>query len=68
MTLLKQNITKKERVDENVTKLDTNNNDSGEYKVKAISDSAVYARESVSDLPGLYYLVSLESYLEKENT
>ena len=29
-----------------------------EYKVDGIRDSAVYARESAGQLPGLYYLVS----------
>ena len=36
--------------------------------MKAIWDSAVYARESKSGhLPGLYYLVSWKRYLEEEN-
>ena len=48
--------------------LDTGD-DSGEYKVEAIRDSAVYARESESGhLPGLYYLVFWKGYLEEENT
>ena len=39
-----------------------------EYEVEAIQNSAVYARESVAGhLPGLYYLISLKGYLEKEN-
>ena len=45
------------------------NNESGEYKVEAIWDSAVYARESkLGHLPGLYYLVSWKQYPEEENT
>ena len=55
--LLEQDITKKEQVDKNVTELDAGDNKSGEYKVEAICDSAVYARESAGHLPGLYYLV-----------
>ena len=48
---------------------DADDNDSGEYKVEVIWDSAVYARESESrHLPGLYYLVSWKRYLEDENT
>ena len=48
---------------------DAGNNDSGEYKIEAIRDSAVYARESVSGhLPDLYYLVSWKGYPEEENT
>ena len=51
-----------------MTELDANN-DSGEYKIKAICDSAVYAKESESGhLLGLYYLMSWKSYPEKENT
>ena len=56
-------------MDENATELDVGNNDSGEYKVEAIWDSAVYARESESgQLPGLYYQVSWKGYPEEENT
>ena len=41
----------------------------GEYKVEAIWDSKVYARESESGhLLDLYYLVSWKIYLEEENT
>ena len=55
-------------MDENATELDAGNEGS-EYKVEAIWDSAVYARESKSGhLPGLYYLVSWKGYLEEENT
>ena len=31
--------------------------DNKEYEVNGIWDSAVYARESAGQLPGLYYLV-----------
>ena len=48
---------------------DVGDDKSGEYKVEAIRDSAVYARESESGhLPGLYYLVSWKRYPEEENT
>ena len=58
MSLLEQDTTKKGRLDENATELDAGN-EGGEYKVEAIRDSAVYARESESGhLLGLYYLVS----------
>ena len=57
VSLLEQDSTKKGWMD-NKTELDTGD-DSGEYEVEAIRDSAVYARESESShLPGLYYLVS----------
>ena len=39
-----------------------------EYEVDGNWDSAVYAKELVGQWPGLYYLVSKKSYLEKENT
>ena len=57
VSLLKQDTTKKERV-EKVPELDAGD-DSKEYEVEAIRDSAVYAMESESGhLPGLYYLVA----------
>ena len=67
MSLLEQDTTRKGRVDENATELDAGE-DSGEYKVEAIRNSAVYARESAGHLPGLYYLVSWKDYPEEENT
>ena len=69
MSLLEQDITRKERVHEgDVEELDTID-DSGEYKVKAIWDSVVYAIESESGhLPGFYYLVSWKGYPEEKNT
>ena len=42
--------------------------DSDEYKVKIICNSAVYARESTGHLLGLYYLVFQKSYPKEENT
>ena len=56
-------------MDENdATELDAGD-DSSEYEVEAIRDSAVYTRESESGhLPGLYYLVSWKGYPEEENT
>ena len=67
MLLLEQDIIRKGRVnDKNAVELDAGNNKSGEYKVEAIWDSAVYAKEVESDhLLGLYYLVLLKEYLEK---
>ena len=60
VSLLKQDTTRKRRVDENVRQMEFDaRNDSGEYEVEAIQDRAVYTQESKSDhLPGLYYLVS----------
>ena len=69
MSLLEQDITRKERVDdENVAELDANN-ESEKYEVEAIRDSKVYARESeLGHLPGFYYLVLWKRYPEEENT
>ena len=58
MLLLEQNMTRKGRVDNKITKLDDVDNKGAEYKIKAIWDSTVYAKESTSYLLGLYYLVS----------
>ena len=68
MSLLEQDITRKGRVDKDVTELDAGDNESGEYEVEAICNSAVYARELAGHLPGLYYLVSWKGYPEEENT
>ena len=70
VSLLEQDTTRKGRVHEdNLEELDAGDNDSGEYEVEAIRDSAVYARESeLGHLPGLYYLVSWKRYPEEENT
>ena len=59
VSLLKQDTTRKERVHKkNAEELDAGD-DSGEYEVEAIRDSAIYTRELESGhLPGFYYLVS----------
>ena len=46
MSLLEQDTTKKGQVDEKVRKIkiDIRDNNSGEYKVEVIWDSAVYAK------------------------
>ena len=67
VSLLEQDTTRKERV-EKVPELDAGD-DSEEYEVEAIWDSAVYTMESESGhLPGLYYLVAWKGYPEEENT
>ncbi len=60
MSLLEQDTTKKGQVDETTSRLEfKNNGDSKEYEIKAICNSAIYAKESDSEyhLLGLYYLV-----------
>ena len=69
MSLLEQDPTRKEWVDENMTKLEFDGGNSEEYKVEAIWDSAVYAMKSESGhLLDLYYLVAWKGYLEEKNT
>ena len=48
---------------------DAGDDESKEYKVEAIRDSAINTKESKSGhLPGFYYLVSWKGYPEEENT
>ena len=69
MSLLEDDTTRKGRVDEEVRQMEFDVGNNEEYKVEAIWDSAVYARESESGhIPGLYYLVLWKRYPEKENT
>ena len=69
VSLLEQDITRKGQVDENATELDAGEDDSGEYEVEAIWNSAIYAKKSeLGHLPGLYYLVSWKDYPKEENT
>ena len=69
VSLLEQDTTRKERVDEKVTELDFEAGNSKEYKVKAIRDSAVYINKSESShLSDLYYLVAWKGYLKEKNT
>ena len=54
MSLLEQNITRKEQVDKKVTELEFEADNSKKYEVEAIRDSAVYANKPKGYLPGLY--------------
>lgn len=67
MSPLKQYITKKGQVDKDTTKLNAGNNKRRKYKIKVIQENAVYVKESKGHLAGLYYLMSLKKYPEKEN-
>ena len=59
VSLLEQDTTGKERVDKQVKELELEADNSEEYKVEAIWNSAVYASKLESgQLPGLYYLVA----------
>ena len=66
MSLLKQIIIRKEKVDK-IRKLETGDNGK-EYKIEAIWNNAIYTKELESYLPGLYYLIAWKGYLEEENT
>ena len=68
MSLLEQDTTKKEQVDKKITELEFEAGNREEYKVEAIHNSAVYAKEAEGHLPGLYYLVAWKSYPKEENT
>lgn len=59
MLLLEYDIARRKQVNELLEpeqKFDFGNNK--KYKIKAIQDIEVYAKEAVDQLPGLYYLVS----------
>lgn len=60
MLLLKQDITRKEQIDQNnATKLDAGEDKDRKYKLEVILNSAVYIRKSKSGyLLGIYHLVS----------
>ena len=68
VSLLEQDTTKKGRVNDTQLDFEFEAGDDKEYEVDGIRDSAVYARESARQLPGLYYLVLWKSYPEEENT
>ena len=68
MLLLEQDITRREWVDKNVTELEFKAGDSEEYKIEAICDNAINAKEAKSHLPGLYYLALWKGYSKEENT
>lgn len=60
MSLVEQYLTRRKQVAKIMSKLEFagNNGDEEVYKVEAICDSVVYAKESESDHPtDLYYLV-----------
>lgn len=67
MSLLEEDNIRKEQADKELEmKLKTGDNI--EYKVEAIWDSAVYARESIANhLPCFSYLIFWKSYLKEEN-
>lgn len=69
MTLLKQETTKKRPMDKKIKEINfhTGNSLGKEYKLDAISDSAIYAKKLAGHLPVLYYLIFCKDYLNKNN-
>ena len=65
MSLLEQDTTRNGR-EFLIPEFEPDNNK--EYKMEAIQDSAVSAKETDRHLPGLYYLVAWKSYPEEKNT
>ena len=59
MSLLEQDITRKERINKlfSEPELEFDTGNKKKYKVKAIKNSAIYAKKAEGHLPGLYYLV-----------
>ena len=69
MSLLEQDITKKEQIDKRVTELELKAGNNKEYKVEAIWNNTVYTSKLESGhLPGLYYLVAWKGYPKEKNT
>ena len=63
VSLLEQNITKKRQVNDMQLDFEFKAGNDMEYEVDGIWDSAIYAKElTISQLPGLYYLVSWKGY------
>ncbi len=67
--MLEKDTTRKGQVDEATSQLEfeSDGGDDEEYKVQAIHDGSIYAKESESHLLGLYYLMSWKGYLAEEN-
>ena len=66
--LLEQDTTKKGQVKDTQLNFEFKVGNNKKYEVKGIWDSAVYAKKSAGQLPGLYNLVLWKSYPEEENT
>ena len=69
MLLLEQDTIMKRQINKifSEPKLEFDVSNNKKYEIKAIKDSDNNAKKTKGHLPGLYYLVSSKSYLEKEN-
>ena len=70
MSLLGEDTTRKGWMNELFPELEPEFDvgDNKEYKLEAIKNSIVYAKEAKGHLPGLYYLVSWKGYPKEEST
>ena len=66
MSLLQQDIIRKEQVDKNVMELEFDVSNNEKYKVKTIWKGAVYTKESKDYLPSFYYLIALKGLSSKK--
>lgn len=68
MSLLKQNVIKKEQINKLLEiESEFNIEKNKEYKVKAICNSKVYTKKTVGQLLGLYCLVSWKDYTDEKS-
>ena len=69
VSLLEQDTTKKERVNDTQLDFEFEAGNNEKYEVDGIWDSTVYAKKSTTgQMPGLYYLVLWKGYPKEENT
>ena len=69
ISLLEQDTTRKEQVEDNMTQLEFETGDEAKYKVEAIWNSAIYARKlQAGHLLGVYDLILWKDYPKEENT
>lgn len=68
MSLLKQDTIKKKRIAKKILQLEfEDDGESKKYKVEAIYDSTINAKELENGyFPGLYYLIFWRSYYKKK--
>lgn len=67
MSLLEQNIIRKEQIDKNISELNFNVSNSKEYQIEVIHDGVIYASRIENYLQGFYYLVTWKNYPKKKN-
>ncbi len=72
MSLLEQDTTKEERVDNALLELEKDlkfeTEDSKKYEIETIINSMAYSQQANDQMSGLYYFVLWKGYLEEKNT